>query len=144
MIFIYNPGREAGEASISLEPLGIVYMFAVIFLTFFLSLGISLFTSISTIKYRDLKNISELGFAIFYWATPIFYSVDEGIGGDKISKMIKLNPLGIMINQFRASMNVYGEIDIWIFLGFTLLTIILLITGWKYFNIKVKKIAEYF
>ncbi len=129
--------------NVSLE--GVLYFLFLTICMFIACLGFSLFSSILTIRLRDLKNIFELGLFLLYWLTPIFYSIDNIILGEGItSKIIRYNPIGIVINQVRASLGVYGTIDYSIGLSLFLGSILILIVGWVYFNYKIKKVAEYF
>jgi ABC-type polysaccharide/polyol phosphate export permease len=128
-------------------PVGILGVFYFLFVTsvvFLLGLGISLFMSIFLIRFRDLKNITELGLFLLYWATPIFYVlVDENI--DSITgRFISANPLGVIINQVRAGFGFYGEVDLLLMFGYLGFAIALCLLGWIFFNYHVKKIAEYF
>lgn len=121
----------------------ILYFLFVVVVIFMMGLAISLFSSILTVKFRDLKNIFELGIFLLYWATPIFYTLSGNFIGSGLSSIIRYNPLGILINQARFGLGIYGEFDPSIFIIFIVL-LALSILGWRFFNIQVKKIAEFF
>lgn len=108
------------------------------------SLGLSFFLSILTIKFRDLRYIVELGLFLLYWATPIFYVLDTDLLSSTTKELIALNPLGILINQTRASLGIYGEIDIAMLALFLVVSVVLALSGWIYFNFEIKSIAEKF
>lgn len=118
----------------------------IVIIFFILTMAISFFTSILTIKYRDLKNIVDLGLFLMYWATPIFYISDNVISSDQtlLRQAIGLNPIGFLINQARASFNIYSDIKIEYTIAFLIFSIILFYIGHSYFNKNVKKIAEFF
>lgn len=128
--------------NISIE--GIVYFFFLAIVLFIFGLGVSFFTSIATIKLRDLKNVFELGLFLLMWTTPIFYSVSSGFVEGSVSSYVAANPLGIVINQGRAAFGIYGVVDWKLMVIYLLASIIIFILGWFYFNKSVKKIAEYF
>lgn len=120
-----------------------IYFLFVVLVTFLFGLGISLYSSVLTIRFRDLKNIFELGLFLLYWVTPIFYTLDSNFISDKFASIIGLNPLGIIIDQARFGMGVYGEFDTRILLVFAL-SLTLVVSGWFYFRSQVRKIAELF
>lgn len=122
---------------------GILYYLFIVLTIFTFALGFSFFTSILTIRFRDLKNIFDLGLFVLLWATPIFYSLESNQASG-ISSLVKYNPLGILINQVRAAFGIYGEIDFQITFIFFILSILFTLLGWRYFSKQVKKIAEHF
>ena len=146
LITIYNTGLSPLESHLRIEPLftDYIYMIYISLITFTLIFGVSMITSIYSVWFRDLRNIFELFFAIFYWATPIFYTIEDSIGGKTISSLIKYNPIGIIINEFRSSLDVYGEPNYLNGFIVFVVTVIFILVGWKFFSIKVKKIAEFF
>jgi len=131
-------------SNLGITPLGLVYLLVIIFIIFIGSLGISFFSSILTIRYRDLKNIIELGLFLLYWATPIFYILNTNVVSGSTSDLIALNPLGVIINQSRAALNIYGTINLTVMAGYFLAAVVLFILGWSFFNANIKKITEHF
>ncbi len=130
-------------AGIQISPLGILYFVLVSITAFIWGLGISFFTSVFTIRFRDLKNIIELALFLFYWATPIFFVAgkDNLAGG---SSFMALNPVGVFINQVRASFNIYADVQYSTILIYLVLGLVVCYLGNIFFNAQVKKIAEYF
>lgn len=123
---------------------GILYFIFIALIMFIFALGLSFFSSIMTIKLRDLKNVFELGLFILFWLTPIFYYLgNDDFAGD-FSRILRLNPLGEAINQARAGFNLVGTVNIYPLLGILAFSIIFAFLGWKYFSVNIKKIAEYF
>jgi ABC-2 type transport system permease protein len=124
---------------------GLAYFVALVVTTFFMALGLSFFTSIFTIRFRDLKNIFELGFFLLFWTSPILYvPSNEDIGDGLASIIISYNPIGTLLNQVRASLNIYSDIELQFLLTYVLISLVLFITGWFFFNRQVKKVAEFF
>lgn len=130
--------------NIQITLLSILYFMFLALILFIFGVGVSFFTSIATIKLRDLKNIFELGIFLLMWLTPIFYSVSSNFVSGSVSNYVAANPLGILINQGRAAFGVYGTIDFPLMVVYLLVSIVIFIAGWFYFNNKVKQIAEYF
>ncbi len=125
---------------------GLAYFIFLTISAFIACLGISFFFSIVSIRFRDLKNIVDLGFFLLYWLTPIFFTLSSfplGSGG-VMSYILKYNPVGILINQVRAALGVYGTIDVEKGIIFFLGSLIIFILGWSFFNKRIKRVAEYF
>lgn len=124
--------------------IGLLYFLFLTVSIFILATGMALFTSIFTIQFRDLKNIFELGLFLLYWATPIFYDLNTNIPPGRIRDIIAINPLTIIINQFRASLGIYGDMNLAHGLGIFFGSILILILGVLFFRSNVKNIAEKF
>jgi len=140
MFFVFIIAALSGD-DVSIQ--GIVYIIFLAILVFVFALGVSFFLSIITVRFRDFKNIIELGLFLLYWATPVFYVVDHSLTG-KVADVVKANPLGIVINQFRAALDVYAQPDYKLMIVYFIACLLLCIAGWFYFQSHVKKIAEYF
>lgn len=123
---------------------GTIYFVFIVITMFTFSLGLSFFSSIMTIKLRDLKNVFELGLFILFWLTPIFYYLgNDNFIGD-FSRVLRLNPLGELINQSRAGFNIVGDVSVTGVAVIFLFSLVFLFLGWRYFSVNIKKIAEYF
>lgn len=131
-------------AIISIDLAGFLYLMYISVVAFIACLGFSFFSSILTIRFRDLKNIFELGFALLYWGTPIFYTLEEGLVDGPIAKLIALNPLTLFINEFRAGLNIYGSESLLKAVVLGVAAIIVFVLGYFYFQREVKKVAELF
>lgn len=129
---------------VTITPLSILYFLFLTLIIFIFGVGVSFFTSIATIKLRDLKNVFELGLFLLQWLTPIFYSVSSGFVSGSVSDYIAANPIGIVINQGRAAFGITGQINFQLMFAYLLGSILIFVLGWVYFNKKVKQIAEYF
>ncbi len=64
------------------------------------SLGVILITSAIDIYVRDLEYIINFVVNMLFYATPILYS-PEMFAGTPIATLIKLNPMGTIINAYR-------------------------------------------
>lgn len=129
---------------IQFSVLGVLYFLFLVGIIFLFAMGISFFTSVLTIRFRDLKNIFELGIFLLQWVTPIFYVVSNNIFTGRTSDYIASNPLGIVINQGRSAFNIYGDRDIPLMVIYFFISLLIFFVGWYFFNGKVKQIAEYF
>jgi ABC-type polysaccharide/polyol phosphate export permease len=124
------------------EIVGFLYFSYIIFIIFGLIYGISLFMSIIFVKVRDLTNIMDLFFQLLFWASGIFYNLDE-MGGNT-GAIIRLNPIAIMIDAARKAF-IHGQItQVPTILLISIITVIMIIFGHKFFNKNIRKIAEFF
>lgn len=121
-----------------------LYLTAIAVQIFLFGLGISFFTSIISIRFRDLKNIMDLALFLLYWTSPVFFVLNSDKVGGKISQLLSLNPIGFILNQVRAAFGIQYEMQIEVFTIYLLVTLLIAVMGWYYFNNAVKKIAEYF
>ncbi len=104
--------------------------------------GITLFLSILFVKIRDLSNVMELFFQLLFWASAVFYNLDDMQGNT--GAVIRLNPLAIIIDAARKAF-IHGEIAHTEYMfGLTLVVVLLIGVGTWFFNRNIKRIAEFF
>ena len=123
-------------------PASIAYFFFdVIVLTLF-TYGISLFTSVITVRVRDLKNITEILLQLGFYLSPIIYPIE--IIPVSVRKYFMLNPITIVIQAARSAL-INGRIEyVNSMLAVLGVSVLLIFIGQFYFNAKVKRIAEYY
>lgn len=121
---------------------GVGYMLLVTIVIFLFGTGLALFTSIINVRFRDLKNIFELGLFLLYWISGVIFVASNFSGAPRM--LIEMNPITIILNQVRAGFGVYGEIDIFTVLIYLGAVILINVFGWYFFANNIKKIAEYF
>lgn len=124
--------------------LGMVYIIFVAIIAFIFCIGLAFFTSVITIKFRDLKNVFELAIFLLYWATPIVYVIDNANVTGNFSDFVAANPIGIIINQVRAALGIYGSINFPLMVLYLVFSCLFATAGWIYFSRKVKIVAEFF
>lgn len=71
------------------------------FCTFMLALGITYLTSSLSVFFKDLAQIVNILLQFGMWMTPIMYS--ETMFGDKVLRILKLNPMYYVVNGYRDS-----------------------------------------
>lgn len=121
---------------------GIVYFAYIILLIFGLIYGITLFLSILFVKVRDLQNIMELLFQLLFWASAVFYNLEDMEGNT--GAVIRMNPLAIVIDAARKAF-IHGQIDhVSYMIGLSIFTVVLIIFGTLFFKRNIKRIAEFF
>lgn len=119
------------------------YFIFIISILYMFILGASFVLSILIVRLRDLQHIFELFFSILFWATPIFYTLKQ-VENSSFGQIVKYNPFGLLIESARGTLIFNQIINVPAMLVFFLLSIILLLLGYRYFKIKVKRVAEYF
>jgi ABC-2 type transport system permease protein len=116
------------------------------------TMGISFFTSVIFIRFRDLLHITEITLQLLFYASAIFFPIEQVpekmsfvfIKNIPVQGILKLNPLYILIQSARDAFlfnQINRELQIAV-IG--VISLILLIAGKAYFKNKVKKVAEYF
>ena len=122
--------------------LGFLNMLWITLIMFVFGAGVALFTSIINVRFRDLKNIFELGFFLLYWVSAVVFVPEkfDGIVGD----VMRANPIAIMLNQVRAGYGVYSEVNVPLMIGYFGFALALFGLGWMFFSKNIRKIAEYF
>lgn len=132
---------------ISHQPLfsddGLYFLWGVLLLAVLL-LGISFFISIVSVKYHDIKHLVELLLQLVFWATPVFYKLDQL--PVKISQIIStFNPLVVIMDLVRAGVLIEAPKpethDAFIK---SLIIIAFAFTGFIFFKKSIPKIAEFF
>jgi len=118
------------------------YFFLQILILSGLILGLSFFLSIIYTKLKDLLSIWEIILKLIFYAAPIIYPLS--IMPAKIQKLLFFNPLAIIIVESRSAL-VANQTFVWSRTLYALIiTSLLLIAGFKYFQKNIKQVAENF
>ena len=112
----------------------------VLLVQYILLLGISLIVSSVTVYFRDLQHFIGVLLQLFFYATPIVYSVETI--PENFRWILKINPMTYIIEGFR-DIFYYHQIPNVKMLGIVLVIgILLCIVGYLIFNKLQKKFAE--
>lgn len=118
------------------------YFLLISAIMFILMTGVAYFTSILMIHFRDLENITQIFLQLFFYATPIFYSID--ILPEAVRNIVQLNPIYIFISASRDAI-IRGEITRVGEIAFlAVVSIVVFLIGRVYFVRRVKRVAEFF
>lgn len=98
--------------------LNMIWLIPGLFLLLFFTMGISLLFSSLNVKYRDINFIVQAMLALWFYATPIVYSLS--MLPDSFRSIIYLNPLSFIVEVIRFSLSGYPIDDIPIKLGINL------------------------
>lgn len=121
-----------------------LFLMALVTLLLLIS-GISLFTSVWSVRFYDLRHLIELTLQLVFWATPIFYDLAQL--PENLQNIVSLNPLTTIIGSFRKALLDGSSINAESFtsLGVVFIAVsILTAVGYMYFRSKVISIAEYY
>lgn len=112
----------------------------VLLVAFIFTLGLSLILSSLYVKFRDLEHIVGILVMVWFYLTPIVYSVD--IFPANIVEIIGYNPMVSVINSFRDIL-LYGQSPDWASLTYAfLIGVIVLLVGIIIFRKFEKTFAE--
>lgn len=134
ILYVFSP------AKINLVGL-LVFVFYIVILAVLVS-GISLFSSILFVRFRDLSAIWEVCLSILFYGTPIFYPLS--IIPVHLQKWFLLNPLAMIVQNSRSALIKNAlpptlQTSVLIFVS-----LFLFLLGLVYFRKRVKKVAEDF
>ena len=113
----------------------------IMFLHFTFALGVSIFFSIVNVYFRDLSQLLNVGVMLWFWLTPIFYSLE--MVPQNYRWIIIVNPGTCYVDIYRALLYraSSGSIYMWaLAIGFALVSII---TGYALFIKKEANILKY-
>lgn len=97
LISLFLLGNIFGQLEIGWPLLLLPFFFVVLFL--FL-IGISIIVAIGTVYFRDLLNIVPVVLQALFFATPIFYSIQDMPA--KYQGFLSMNPLNSFLDVFRS------------------------------------------
>ncbi len=92
-----------------------------------LGLGVGLWASALTVKYRDLAQLISFGVSLWMWATPIVYPLS--LVPQKYRILISLNPMAPVIDVFRYSFTGVGGFAVLPYVVSIAVTIFVLFIG---------------
>lgn len=118
-----------------------VMFFPVLLMVYtFITLGLSFIVSALNVYFRDLEHIISFLIQLFFYLTPIVYSVDYVPA--EFQFLYKINPLSFMIESFRGIF-FYGVLPpIDKFIMYAAVSVVVLIGGWFFYHILQKRFAE--
>jgi len=114
-----------------------------------LVVGLAMLLSALYVRYRDVKPIWDVALQLLFYATPILYAIETIDAPETVKRLIMLNPLSTLFEQFR-----YAVIDptapsaaeaaggvVWLLVP-AALTLAALVFGWIVFQRAAPRIAE--
>ena len=109
-------------------------------LTFLCSVGVGLWLSALNVEYRDIRYAIPFLIQIWMFVSPVIYPVS--MVQEKYHWLLAINPMGGVINAYRASILGHKPID-WTLLGIsTVIIVSLFLSGMYYFRRMEKTFAD--
>ena len=109
-------------------------------LTFMCSVGVGLWLSALNVEYRDIRYAIPFLVQIWMFISPVIYPVS--LVKEKYQWLLAINPMGGVINAYRASLIGHKTID-WTLLGISAVIIVLIfLSGVYYFRRMEKSFAD--
>lgn len=128
-LYIYFMVRDAG--GFGLDP-SLVFLPVVLLQVILLSLGIGLWSSALTAKYRDLAQMTTFLLQIWMYGTPVIYPLSQL--PDSLLVFAKLNPMTAPVEMTKYMLLGAGSFD-WSLWGLSvLITAVILVTGLMVFQ----------
>lgn len=117
---------------------GMLLVPMLVILTMMNAVGFGMWFSALNVRYRDVQFAMPFMIQIWMFATPVIYP--SSLLGERFAWILSLNPMGGVIEAFRAS--VLGHLPVpWVSLGISVLVgLLVFITGMFYF----KRVERYF
>lgn len=113
-----------------------------------LTASLSTLLSALYVRYRDVRPVWEVTLQILFYATPIFYTLDI-INNTTIERLLLINPLAVIIQQFRHAVidpshpSAVDAAGGWLLLlAPAAILAALAIGGYRYFDREAPRIAE--
>lgn len=136
IIIIFCVGTGAGVSW------HLVFLPLVIIIQSMLTLGITFILSAVDVYVQDMEYIVQFVLNMAFYATPILYSLDMFGSAGVLLKLIRLNPLTVLINAYREIFLYHHIPGMKGLLMVALLSIIILICGYKIFRKLERNFAE--
>jgi lipopolysaccharide transport system permease protein len=105
-------------------------------LTFLCAVGVGLWLSALNVQYRDIRYAIPFVIQLWMFVSPVIYPVS--MVSEKYQWLLALNPMGGVINAFRASLLGHKPID-WFLLGISVAIILFLFLSGMYYFRKMEK-----
>jgi lipopolysaccharide transport system permease protein len=106
-------------------------------LTFLCAVGVGLWMSALNVQYRDIRYAIPFVIQLWMFLSPVIYPVS--MVGERYQWLLALNPMGGVINAFRASILGHKPID-WFLLNISAIIIIFLFLSGMYYFRRMEKV----
>jgi ABC-type polysaccharide/polyol phosphate export permease len=121
LLFIY-------KVNISLTALWVIPLFVMLFV---FTIAVSLFLSGLNVYYRDVKLATSFLIQLWFFASPVIYSIDRI--DMKLKVFLFLNPLTFIIENMRRVILEGRTVVLWQFLLVSLLIMVFYISAYRFF-----------
>jgi lipopolysaccharide transport system permease protein len=119
---------------------GILLFPALVALTFLCAVGVGLWLSALNVEYRDIRYVIPFLIQIWMFVSPVIYPVS--IVSENYRWLLAINPMGGVINAFRASLLSHQSIDWFLLCISATIILFLFFSGMYYFKKMEKTFAD--
>jgi lipopolysaccharide transport system permease protein len=105
-------------------------------LTFLCAVGVGLWLSALNVEYRDIRYAIPFFIQLWLFVSPVIYPLN--IVQEKYRWLLAINPMGGVINAYRASLLGHKPID-WTLLGISAVIIIFILSSGMYYFRRMEK-----
>jgi len=116
--------------------IGILLFPFLIGLTFLCAVGVGLWLSALNVQYRDIRYAIPFIIQLWMFVSPVIYPVS--MVPQKYQWALALNPMGGVINAYRASLLGHLPVD-WFLLGISTVIILIIFTSGMYYFRRMEK-----
>lgn len=82
------------------HPLVLLSLIPTVLLLFVLAWSLAVIAGFANVHFQDTQHLSEVGFQILFYATPIMYQAEQ-IGGNRLALILNFNPLVSILQLIR-------------------------------------------
>ena len=118
----------------------ILWIIPIFFIQQIFTLGLSLFFSAANLLYRDIQYLLSMILLLWMYITPVIYSADMVPAKYKI--FFQINPMAVIINAYRQVVLAGGPPKYSSIIVATIVSLITLLIGLKYFKNREKIFAD--
>ena len=106
-----------------------------------LGLGLGLWMSVLTAKYRDFNQVTGFLVQILMYATPIIYPLSEV--PDQYRQWASLNPMVSIVETFRFALLGKGSFSVNLLIYSSIVSMVILLSGMYFFKRTEKRVVDY-
>jgi lipopolysaccharide transport system permease protein len=119
---------------------GILLFPFLVALTFLCAVGVGLWLSALNVQYRDIRYVIPFLVQLWMFVSPVIYPVS--MVPRKFQWLLALNPLGGVINAFRASLLGHKPVDWFLLCVSSVVILLIFVSGMYYFRRMEKTFAD--
>lgn len=127
---------------VGLPGLQVLWVPMIVVLVALLAYGVGLFLAALTVFFRDVQHFIGIALQLWFWGTPIIYSLSFVAHKPSFVRLLQLNPMTGPVVSFRNVLLLDTQPD-WKLLGYTLVvSIVMLLVGGTYYARTQRLFAE--
>jgi ABC-2 type transport system permease protein len=108
-----------------------------------LLVGVALAVSVLNVVYRDVAYLVNTGLMLFYWLTPIIYSIEDPRFKAIYRNILMFNPVGAVLMAIRRAVMEGRAPALITWAGMLAPTALVLLIGWLIFRHYERMVLDY-